>query len=147
MNSDKVEIISFKEILFAIIVRSKFSSDGISFFTDPLLSQQLAFMKHPKGKFIDPHIHNPVPREVLYTNEVLWIKKGTLRVDFYSNEREFLESRKLYQGDVILLVGGGHGFFVENDVEFFEVKQGPYAGESDKTRFAGTLTTQGEEKL
>ena len=147
MNSDKVEIINFKEVLFGIIVRSEFSSDGISFFTDPLLSQQLAFMKHPKGKVIDPHIHNPVPREVLYTNEVLWIKKGTMRVDFYSDEREFLESRKLYQGDVILLVGGGHGFFVEDDVEFFEVKQGPYAGESDKTRFSSPLTKVVEEKI
>ena len=38
---------------------------------------------------------------------------------------------------VILLIAGGHGFEVLEDVEMIEVKQGPYVGEGDKTRFVG----------
>jgi mannose-6-phosphate isomerase-like protein (cupin superfamily) len=130
-----VEHIKHNSEILAIIVKSKFNSEGIHFFTPDDFSQQMAFMKHPKGKDILPHVHNPVPREVHYTNEVLFIRKGRLRVDFYDNDHRYLESRILESGDVILLVGGGHGFEVLDDLEMIEVKQGPYAGDKDKTRF------------
>jgi len=130
------KIVSGEEIL-AIIVRADFNKDGIEFVTPDDFSQQLAFMKHPTGKVIEPHVHNPVRREVHYTKEVLFIRKGKLRVDFYLEDRSYLESRVLEAGDVILLSAGGHGFEVIEEVEMFEVKQGPYAGELDKTRFQG----------
>lgn len=94
-------------------------------------------MHHPTGKLIAPHIHNPVPREVIYTQEVLFLRKGKLRVDFYDQDRTYLFSRVLEAGDVILLIKGGHGFEVLDEIEMFEVKQGPYAGDHDKTRFVG----------
>ena len=94
-------------------------------------------MHHPEKKVIDPHVHNPVLREVHYTQEVLFIRKGRLRVDFYNDGRVYLESRELGAGDVILLATGGHGFEVLEEIEMIEVKQGPYAGDADKTRFAG----------
>ena len=86
---------------------------------------------------IQPHIHNPVSREVRFTQEVLFIKKGRVRVDFYDTEEVYLESRVLEKGDVILLIQGGHGFEVLEDLEMIEVKQGPYVGEQDKTRIIG----------
>jgi hypothetical protein len=131
----QIERINFKEQQLAIIVYNKFEQPGIHFFTSNELSQQLAYMNHSKGKLIDPHVHNPVLREVQYTQEVLFIKSGKLRVDFYSNEQEYLMSRVLSKGDVILLMTGGHGFEVLEDLQMFEVKQGPYAGNQDKTRF------------
>jgi hypothetical protein len=86
---------------------------------------------------IQPHVHNPVIREVTHTQEVLFIKNGKLRVDFYNDQQEYLDSRILEAGDVILLVTGGHGFEVLEEIEMIEVKQGPYVGEQDKTRFVG----------
>mgnify|MGYP001583057023 CR=1 FL=1 len=123
--------------LLAIIVRAGYDRPGISFFTPNDLSQQLARMRHPVGKVIEPNVHNPVPREVQYTQEVLFIKRGVLRVDFYDTRQNYLHSRLLGAGDVILLATGGHGFEVLEELEMIEVKQGPYAGESDKTRFGG----------
>ena len=70
------------------------------------------------------------------TQEVLVIKTGKLRVDFYTDEKAYLKSYLLEQGDVILLASGGHGFEVIEDMEMYEIKQGPYAGDDDKTRFA-----------
>ena len=125
------------ETLVAIIVRSDFSASGVTFFTPDEFSQQLAYMKHPRDKVIAPHVHNAVPRQVTYTREVLFIKKGRLRVDFYSEDRRYLESRALGAGDVILLASGGHGFKVLEPLEMIEVKQGPYSGDHDKTRFDG----------
>ncbi|MCK4650928.1 hypothetical protein KAT08_02010 [Candidatus Babeliales bacterium] len=130
-----IEEIKDKGSIIAIIVRSNYKKDGISFFTPNSFSQQLAFMAHPAENTISPHVHNPVSREVCLTQEVLFIKKGKLRVDFYDNEKIYLESRILSEGDVILLAAGGHGFEVLEDVEMFEVKQGPYTGDKDKTRF------------
>ena len=92
-------------------------------------------MRHPAGKVIPPHVHNPVAREVQYTLEVLFLKKGKMRVDFYDTNKHYLESHLLGSGDVILLITGGHGFEVLEEIEMYEVKQGPYAGDNDKTRF------------
>ena len=119
----------------AIIIRSTFRNEGIQFFTPDNYSQQLAFIKHCAGHEIAPHVHNKVQREVTFTQEVLVIRTGKLRVDFYSDEREYLESRILTTGDVIMLTSGGHGFEILEDIEMYEIKQGPFAGEADKTRF------------
>jgi hypothetical protein len=36
-----------------------------------------------------------------------------------------------------LLAHGGHGFTMLEESEIVEVKQGPYSGDVDKTRFTG----------
>jgi mannose-6-phosphate isomerase-like protein (cupin superfamily) len=122
--------------LQALILRAEFERNGIEFFTPDDFSQQLAYMKRPTGYVIQPHVHNSVKREVMYTKEVLFIKSGRVRVDFYTDEKEYYESSILRGGDVILLAFGGHGFEILEESEIIEVKQGPYAGEADKTRFS-----------
>ena len=130
------EQIRIKNKLVALVLRRDHQSVGIEFFTPDDFSQQLGYMNRPQGYVIPPHVHNPVPREVQFTKEVLFIKSGKLRVDFYDDNQNYLESRILHQGDVILLAFGGHGFEILEPTEMIEVKQGPYAGEADKTRFA-----------
>lgn len=130
-----IEEIKAKDEVLAIIIRSNDEAQGVKFYTPNEFSQQIASMGHPKGKIIQPHVHNSVTREVSFTKEVLVIKKGSLRVDFYDDSQNYLKSRILYQGDIILLAKGGHGFEVLEDLQMVEVKQGPYAGEQDKTRF------------
>ena len=129
------EIRTNDNILLALIIRHDYDKMGISFFTPNDFSQQLAYMHHPAGHVILPHVHNEVKREVLYTKEVLVIKKGKMRCDFYSDNQEYLKSEIVETGDVILLANGGHGFECLEETEMFEIKQGPYAGENDKTRF------------
>jgi hypothetical protein len=131
--------IRHRDELLAMIISHQFDEPGIHFFTPNHFSQQLAYMRHPAGKVIQAHVHNPVTREVSYTLEVLFLKRGKLRADFFSDQQEYLESRILEAGDVILLIKGGHGFEVLEEIEMYEVKQGPYAGDQDKTRFEGKL--------
>lgn len=137
-----IEEIKHQGELLAILLRSSYSKPGISFFTPNELSQQLAYMRHPAGHIIEPHVHNPVAREVHYTQEVLFLRRGRMRVDFYDNQQNYLYSRIMEAGDVILLATGGHGFEILEEIEMIEVKQGPYAGESDKTRFDGIKASQ-----
>lgn len=133
----QIEEVKKKEKLLAMIIRNDYICDGVDFITPNEYSQQMAYMHHPAGKTIDAHVHNLVHRNVVMTQEVLFIKKGILRVDFYDEYEDYLESKSLCAGDIILLVSGGHGFQVLEEVEMVEVKQGPYAGENDKKRFEG----------
>lgn len=130
-----IERICHETTELALIIRRSFHKDGIEFFTPSTYSQQIGYMNRPAGYVIAPHVHNPVQREVQYTKEVLFIKSGRVRVDFYSEAQDYLESTVLEAGDVILLAYGGHGFEMLEPTEMIEVKQGPYAGDRDKTRF------------
>lgn len=136
---EHIEVVRDRKEILAIIIRKNFKTEGIKFFTPDEFSQQLAYMHHKKGKKIKPHVHNAVKREVHYTQEVLVIKSGKLKTNIFKNDKSFLSSHVLEAGDVILLAGGGHSFEALEDIEMIEIKQGPYAGEMDKTHF--------EEKL
>ena len=137
-----IEKISHKGKTLAMLLRNDYRVEGIQFFTPDDYSQQLAYMNRPQGYVIPPHIHNSVPREVQFTKEVLFIKSGKVRVDFYDDNQMYLESRIVTAGDVILLAFGGHGFEMLEASEIIEVKQGPYAGDADKTRFNSISTDQ-----
>jgi len=129
IQSDGVEI--------AIIISGSFKCDGVKFVTDTSYSQQLAYMNRPTGEYIRPHYHNINERSVQLTQEVLVIRKGRLRVDFYSPEQNYIGSEELGAGDVLMLTAGGHAFKMIEPVEMVEIKQGPYAGLNDKTIFHG----------
>ncbi len=130
-----LEQVEFDSQIYAVIIRTAYVAEGIKFFTDDNSSQQLGYMNRKKGYQIQPHVHNAVLREVTLTQEVLFIKNGKVRVDFYSQQMEYKMSKILDKGDVILLANGGHGFEIIEDAEIIEVKQGPYCGEKDKVRF------------
>ena len=135
-----IERIKNQDKVLAIIIRSSFQKEGIEFFTPDSYSQQMGYMQRPKGYKIEPHVHLPVSRKVDFTKEVLFIKSGKVRADFYDDNMNYIESTNLEKGDVILLAYGGHGFKIIEKAEIIEVKQGPYAGEMDKKRFNGINT-------
>ncbi len=127
--------VTFNGICYAIVVRHEYTSNGISFLNSETDSLQLGYMKRESGYQITPHFHNFIKREVNLTQEVLFIKTGKVRADLYDNERNYIESVLLNKGDIILLLCGGHAFKIIEEAEIFEVKQGPYCGNEDKTRF------------
>ena len=134
-----IENIKYKTKLYALIVRKKFRiKSGVNFFTSQDATQQFGYMKHKKNHLIMPHKHNKRLTKILITTEVIILFKGILRVDFYGKKNEYLFSKKVYAGDIIMLVNGGHGFKVLKDVEMLEVKQGPYSLAADKVKFNKT---------
>ena len=130
-----IEYISHDDCVLATLLRSTFNEPGIKFFTPDEYSQQLAYMNRPKGEIIQAHIHEPISRTLIGTQEVLYIRKGRIRVDFYESDRTYVSSMILEAGDLMLLNTGGHGFEVLEDIDMIEIKQGPFAEGRDKTRF------------
>jgi hypothetical protein len=137
-----VQSISDDSGLLAVIIRADFQADGIVFATPNELPQQLGYMKRPAGYEIDPHVHVLKRYDVQYSSETLFIRKGKVRIDFYSEDRQYLSSEILMAGDVVLLSRGGHGFEMLEESEIIEVKQGPYELDNDKIRFEGIKKNQ-----
>lgn len=130
------EIFDRNESLLAIITRSKMYTAGVHFVTPNELQQQVAVMKRPAAEVIPAHTHIPVPRTVRGTQEVLVILTGALQADLYDFEQNLVCTEVLGAGDIITLVGGGHGFTVLEEAEFIEIKQGPYLPGKDKIVFS-----------
>jgi len=122
-------------VLLAIVIKGTYETEGIEFFTDPDSSQQLGYMKRPVGYEVVPHKHNQVERTVQLTQEVLFIKSGSCQLNLYDDRDQLDISIVLDAGDVVLLAEGGHGLVMLEETEIIEVKQGPFSGEMDKTRF------------
>ena len=131
-----IEIITHKKTQLAKIIRSSYiNKKGINFFTDNKLSQQVAYMHHPKNHIIQPHLHKNKKKIINDTTEVLIILEGIIRVDFYNFKKKFLLSKLLKKKDIIILLSGGHGFKIIKKAKFIEVKQGPYIEKNDKVKF------------
>lgn len=132
---ERIEKIYDGKTFLGMIIRKDYHTDGIAFMTQDEDPMQLGYMNRAKDYVIAPHVHNKVPRTITNTHETLIVRKGKVRVDFYSDDKAYLESRIAYEGDVVLLAYGGHGFKMLEDGEMIEVKQGPYCGMQDKVRF------------
>lgn len=120
--------------MIALVIKANHSNQGINFLTQDEDFMQVAYMGHPAGHDIVPHYHNRIPRNVDYTCETLIMRKGVMEVDLYEDQK-IIYAFELREGDILTMFGGGHGFKMIEDVEMVEIKQGPYAGPNDKTRF------------
>jgi mannose-6-phosphate isomerase-like protein (cupin superfamily) len=131
-----IQKITYKNEVLALIIKNKYiKKKGINFFTNNKLSQQVAYMNHKKGHVIQPHIHKKRLKKIYDTSEVLIILDGTMRVDFYDNKKKYLFNRKLIKNDIIILLKFGHGFKIDKNCKFIEVKQGPFDPKRDKFKF------------
>ena len=132
-----IKTILHKENTVAIIIYKDHQTKGIEFITPQNFSLQLGSMTRPGGYKIVPHTHNLVHRETIGTQEVLFIKRGRIEIDFYSFEQQYLQSCVLSAGDIVLFAGAGHGINILEEAEIIEVKNGPFVVGTDKGKFEG----------
>lgn len=131
-----VEHVTWAGKALAYIIRAKeLNPQETTFLTPPSFKQQVGFVVYPAGGVIQRHDHRPLERHLVGTSEVLVLQRGRCEIDIYNDERKLIATRELRQGDVMLMVGGGHGFRMLEDTVFLEIKQGPYTGIDEKERF------------
>ena len=119
----------------AYIIRGSFQPDKTTFFTPREFKQQVGYVVYPAGGEVAPHVHKRLERNLVGTSEVLIVRKGRCLMDVYNDDRTLVATRELVTGDIMLMVGGGHGFRMLEDTVLLEVKQGPYIGVDEKERF------------
>jgi quercetin dioxygenase-like cupin family protein len=134
-DSSSIESVVHEGEVIGLIVRTGASPAATKFLTSPDDNLQLGYVVYPAGGEIQRHIHLPLERELVGTAEVVIVKEGRCEVDFYTESKELLTTREMTEGDVMLLLRGGHGFRMSEDTVLFEVKQGPYTGLDEKERF------------
>ena len=131
----KVEPIQDNSETMAIIFYNRPIDPGVHFFIDNQSSLQVGKQLRLKGEEIKPHRHLPVKIEREKTlKEVLYIERGKIRINFYNDRWEEIDSRILNQGDIVLLIAGGHGFEMLEETVMVEVKEGPYNPASTQKR-------------
>lgn len=130
-----LEIVSEDGVELCYIVRAAYEPNETTFVTRPEYKQQVGFIRYGAGSEIPRHLHVPLERQIVGTSEVVLVRRGSCRLDIYSEDRELVATRELARGDLVLMVAGGHGFAVHEDTVLLEVKQGPYIGLEEKERF------------
>jgi mannose-6-phosphate isomerase-like protein (cupin superfamily) len=130
-----VEQIACDEKPLAYIIRAEMKPAKTTFVTPPECKQQVGFVVYPAGGAIQRHDHRPLERRLVGTSEVLVVQRGRCEIDIYNDNRELIATRELRPGDIMMMIGGGHGFRMLEDTVFLEIKQGPYTGEDEKERF------------
>jgi len=132
---EMVEQITWEGKPLAYIIRAEMQPEKTTFLTPPEFNLQIGFVVYPAGGVIARHVHLPLERHIVGTSEVLVVRKGQCQIDVYNDDRELVSTRGLREGDIMLMVGGGHGFHVLEDTVLLEIKQGPYTGLDEKERF------------
>ncbi len=130
-----IEHILDKDKPLAYIIRAELAPGKTTFITPPEFKQQVGFVVYPKGGEIARHVHIDVERHLVGTSEVILVKKGRCFLDVYNDDKELAATLELKTGDLMLMVGGGHGFRMLEDTILLEIKQGPYSGLDEKERF------------
>lgn len=133
--TEQVEHITWKGKPLAYIIKAEMSPQETTFLTPPIFKQQVGFVVYPAGGEIQRHLHRPLERHLVGTSEVLVVQRGRCEIDIYNDDRNLVATRELDKGDIMLMVGGGHGFRMLEDTVFLEIKQGPYTGMDEKERF------------
>ena len=119
----------------AYIIRAELMPEQTTFLTETSFKQQVGFVVYPRGGQVARHVHRPLERHLVGTSEVLVVRKGRCEIDIYSEQRELVATRELREGDLMIMIAGGHGFRMLEDTVLLEVKQGPYTGLDEKERF------------
>ena len=130
-----VEQITWHNKPLTYIFRREMDPSRTTFLTPPEFKQQVGYIVYPAGGEVPRHLHVDLERHLVGTSEVLIVLRGRCEMDVYNDQHELVATRELRQGDLMLMVGGDHGFRMQEDTVFLEVKQGPYTGLDEKERF------------
>lgn len=122
--------IKHKGKVIAHIFKKSIKAEGTRFLTPTDYSLQIGLLEHPKGTVLRKHRHNPeIEYEVDTTQEFLYVEKGKVKVNFFSDDWELVDEEILEEGNFMLHISGGHGFEILENCRLIEVKQGPYPGD------------------
>ena len=139
MDLIKINRIEKNGILFAVYIRSEDWEEGLKFISQNEDSIQVGLWNYQSGKQLGPHRHVINKRKISRTQEVIFIKKGSLKAVVYDEEDQPVKSVRLRSGDFLVTFFGGHGYeTLEDGTQVLEVKNGPFTGLDDRVPIGET---------
>lgn len=122
----------------AYLVRSNEWPTGLNFITPNETFIQVGSWRYDKGKKLAAHVHKDYPRQAMKTQEIVFVKQGSMCVTLYNNTRQPVHEIVLETGDLLVITEAGHGYeILSDDTQILEAKNGPFVSvEKDKEKFA-----------
>lgn len=132
-----IKEIKYNNEILARHIPSDAWAEGLGFYSNDEEFIQVGSWQYNKGKELLKHIHNPVERSVLRTQEVLYIRKGSIKAQIYSLDETLVDVIIANEGDTLILLNSGHGYeILQDNTQVLEIKNGPYLGaDIDRRRF------------
>jgi len=123
--------------IISILYRDEDWIEGLNFITPNEMFVQVGSWWYPQGKKLASHIHNEFERSATRTQEMTYVKQGSMKVLLYDENKHFLEDYILNTGDLAVFAYGGHGYeILEDNTQIIEAKNGPFIDvETDKQKF------------
>ena len=94
--------------------------------TDAKETLGILTIKLSKNSLIPAHFHKPLKRITHRLQECIVIKKGKIKINLYGPDNKFFKSLFLKEGELFLIINGGHEVTIIEDCEMFVIKSGPY---------------------
>jgi len=123
--------------IISIVYRNEDWVKGLNFITPDEMFVQVGSWWYDKGKELASHIHNDFDRIASRTQESVYVKRGSMKVILYTEQKKYLQEYTLFEGDLAVFAFGGHGYqILEDDTQVIESKNGPFIDvTTDKTKF------------
>ncbi len=114
-------------LLLAIVWREDDWRPGLHFCTPVGLFIQAGCWQYPAGKDLGNHRHKVSPRPGGKTQEVVYVKRGSMKARILAADGRIVKEVVLKAGDFAVMAEGGHGYeILEDGSQILEVKNGPF---------------------
>lgn len=124
-----IEKIVVEGQLVALIVKKEFDAKSSTFISPEDLYMQVSIFKRESGFVEDPHYHKKILRKVDRVEQFMYLLEGTLKINFYRNDKTLFVSKIVKKGEALLIIKGIHGLEIVKTVKAISVKQGPFLGD------------------
>ena len=132
-----MEVIEIRNKISCIVYRDEDWKKGLNFITPDEMFIQVGSWWYDSGKELQKHIHKDFDRNASRTQESVYVRRGSVRVDLYTEDLIKFKEFVLNEGELAVFGYGGHGYFIlEDDTQIIETKNGPFIDvETDKMKF------------
>ena len=90
---------------------------------------QVSALSLAKNKVVKSHMHKPIVRGTIGTQEAWIVISGSIRAEIFDTNKDKISENILMSGDCVVLYRGGHSMQVlEDNTVIYEIKNGPYLG-------------------
>lgn len=128
-NKGIVEVKDGKNTI-ALFYSKKLRADGVRFLTPENFPIQIGLLEHRDGKIVPMHRHRDFSYKIKTSEELLYVEKGKIEVTIANRLWKILAKKILQSGDFVLFTGAAHSVKLYPGSRVFEIKQGPYPGDS-----------------
>ena len=122
-TTDSMKKFVHENKIIAIIYKDEDWVEGLNFITPNDLFIQVGSWWYNKDKKLDSHIHKEFERSSGRTQEMTYMKSGSMKVTLYDEKMQFLDDFILKEGDLAVFAYGGHGYeILEDGTKVIEAK-------------------------